>query len=172
MVSQFITKSNIIFACKFIGIGLLLSLALDYTPGLSQRSQWTQFLATVSCTLVQGFTPNEECTRQSSTLLSKKTPIIIVTKECDGINALILLTAAILSFPCRMREKIFGLAIGCPLLVLCNILRITALYYVSKYFHGQFDLIHTAVAPMATIMPTVIFYFIWLSRTKQHDLAT
>ncbi len=171
MVSQFITKSNIIFACKFIGIGLILSIALDYTPVLSQRNGWTQFLATVSCSLVQSFTPNEECTRQGATILSKKTPIVVVTKECDGLNALILLTAAVISFPCRPREKIVGLAIGCPLLVLCNILRITGLYYVSKYFHGHFDLIHTAVAPMATIMPTVIFYFIWLSRTKHNVLA-
>lgn len=171
MLSQFFTKTNILFVCKFLGSSLLLTLAFEYAPVLSQRDVWTHFLAAASCTIIQTATPAEKCVRHSSTLLSHKTPVVIVTEECDGINALILLTAAIISFPCLLRFKFAGLALGCSLLVACNIARITALYYVSRHFYPYFDAIHTMVAPMATIMPTVIFYFIWLSQAKQNDLA-
>ncbi len=166
MASQFLTKSNILFACKFIGISLLLALVFEYGPVLSEREGWSKLLASASCFIVQTATPAEGCVRNGSTLLSHKTPVVVITEECDGINALILLTAAILSFPCMIRYKIMGLVLGWIILVACNILRITALYYVSKYYYSSFDFIHTLVAPMATIMPTVIFYFIWLTRAK------
>lgn len=170
MTSQFFTKSNIAFACKFFGFSFLFVLAFDYIPMLSEREDWTRLLASASCGIIQSVTPAENCTRNNSTLLSNKTPVVIITKECDGINALILLSAAILSFPTIFRFKIIGIAIGSVILVFCNILRITSLYYISKHYTPYFDVIHTMVAPMATIMPTVIFYFIWLTRTKRHDL--
>jgi exosortase family protein XrtM len=80
---------------------------------------------------------------------------------CEGTELFFLLIAGVLAFPAPLRAKLAGLAVGLPLVIALNVLRVAALYVTVRDFPTQFELVHGYVAPTAFVALLGVFFLGW-----------
>jgi len=85
-----------------------------------------------------------------------------ITRGCDGLTSLILLLAAIVPFPVSFKSKIIGLAIGVPILLGFNYLRILTLALTKMHFPGHFQTMHVQILQPAMVLVTFAVFVVWL----------
>ncbi len=62
-----------------------------------------------------------------------------IAPGCDGIEAVIILVAAVLAFPAPWKHKLAGLVIGFFAIQALNLVRIISLFYMGQYSQIAFD---------------------------------
>jgi len=85
---------------------------------------------------------------------------------CNGLEAVMIYTVAILTFPATWKNRLFGFAAGFLVIQVLNLIRIVALAYAGVYHRDLFDLIHIYVAQgvmIAVALGTFILYLSYLS---------
>ncbi|NCC26255.1 MAG: hypothetical protein EOM25_13840, partial [Deltaproteobacteria bacterium] len=103
---------------------------------------WTVILnARVSAWVVNTLTPSEAVVLSGDTLISRGFSVQI-KPGCDGMDAMILLVAAMVAFPMPWKRRLLGLGLGLFLLYWANIARTVVLYYSAKYRPELFDFLH------------------------------
>src|SRR5215831_3114047 len=99
------------FLAFLIVQGVLFGLEL--TPWVQQWFvvPWTNTLAKISAEVVKLFDPN--VVSQGKVLRSTSASFAVsIEAGCNGVEATIVLLAAILSFPASWKRKLIGLAVG------------------------------------------------------------
>jgi exosortase H (IPTLxxWG-CTERM-specific) len=102
---------------------------------------------------------------------------IEVVAGCNGMEAVIILFAAVFAFPATIRQKIAGFVAGFLAIHALNIVRIVSLYYIAKYSHTWFEWFHLYVWQMLIILDALVVWLLWLrwinkeKRTKNATLA-
>jgi exosortase H (IPTLxxWG-CTERM-specific) len=86
-----------------------------------------------------------------------------VENGCNGIEAVVLLVAAIVAFPATARDRARGLAFGFLLIQALNVLRLVMLYWLGAYHRTWFDLFHVTVWQTIVILITFGFFLMWSS---------
>jgi exosortase family protein XrtM len=92
---------------------------------------------------------------------------IQVGQGCEGIDCLLLLIAAVLAFPAPWKAKLGALGAGVPLIYLCNLARIAALYHVQRHAPAYFDLMHIYVGQTFIILVGSVFFLFWMRHLAQ-----
>ncbi|MBI4776614.1 MAG: archaeosortase/exosortase family protein [Deltaproteobacteria bacterium] len=85
-----------------------------------------------------------------------------ITRGCDGLTSLILLVAAIIPFPVSIGRKILGLAIGIPVILGFNYLRILILALTKLNFPDSFQTMHVQILQPAMVIVTFAVFVAWL----------
>ena len=87
-----------------------------------------------------------------------------VVPDCGAIPSTAIFCAAILAFPTRWWRKLFGIAIGVPILYGVNIFRLTCLGVVGAYTNGGqwFDFAHKFVWQGLYIVFVVAVWMAWV----------
>lgn len=89
-----------------------------------------------------------------------------VSFGCNGLEAVMIRTVAIVSFPSLWKYKLMGIAGGFVLLQIINILRISALAYSAIHFKSLFEYIHIYIAQGMMIAVSLGIFFIYLNYAK------
>ena len=86
---------------------------------------WTNFLARISAGLVAFFDPNVLVTGK---IMQSTTNGFAVSIEagCNGVEAMILLVAAIAAYPASWKARLAGLGIGVVFIQLLNLVRVSS----------------------------------------------
>jgi len=84
-----------------------------------------------------------------------------IANGCNAIEASILLAAAILAFPARIRHRLIGAALGIALLQIVNLLRIISLLYLSRYAPGWFDFFHLYLWDALIMLDGLLIFLVW-----------
>jgi exosortase H (IPTLxxWG-CTERM-specific) len=84
-----------------------------------------------------------------------------IVKSCDAMEANILFVAAVLAFPEPWKKRIIGVALGVPLLVAINVLRICSLYYVGIHLPKAFEFFHLELWPLVLIGSGAGAFLFW-----------
>jgi len=94
-----------------------------------------------------------------------------INNGCNGIEAMLILLAAIGSFPATMKSRLIGLGIGALIVQLLNEVRIISLYLIGAYRPSLFQIFHTAVWQVVVILAAIIFFLQWSARVAPNRLA-
>jgi exosortase/archaeosortase len=87
-----------------------------------QRQQGVEHDKKISCSV----------TAQGNRIQSTRTDFALrIEAGCNGIEAVIILAAAMLAFPAVLLQRLAGLLIGTATIVLLNIVRIMSLFYLA-----------------------------------------
>jgi exosortase H (IPTLxxWG-CTERM-specific) len=122
---------------------------------------WTNELATICQKLVSAFDNNVEATGK---ILRSLTNGFAVSIEagCNGVEATIVLLAAILSFPSTLKHKLYGFLAGIVAVQGLNIVRVISLFYIGQWSMHLFELMHLYVWQALIMLDVLIVWLVWI----------
>ncbi len=88
---------------------------------------------------------------------------------CNGLEAVMIYTVAVLTFPASWKEKLIGIIGGFLVIQVLNLIRIVALAYAGVYHRELFDVIHIYVAQgvmIAVALGTFVLYLTYINRPR------
>ena len=67
---------------------------------------------------------------------------VLVGNGCNGAWAHLIFLASVLAYPATWKEKLLGLAVGQPVLVVLNVVRVVSLFIIGVYAPTIFRAAH------------------------------
>jgi exosortase H (IPTLxxWG-CTERM-specific) len=101
------------------------------------------------------------CTHQGS-IINLPSISLDIKFGCNGLEAVMIYSVAVIAFPSPWRKKLLGIAAGFVVIQVVNILRIAALGYSGIHFRRLFDYIHIYVAQGMMIAVSLGVFFLYL----------
>lgn len=150
------------FIILFILLQTLQYLTLPYTSPFLVDTMTIR----ASSALINIITPIEKTVVQGGVITGGAT--VAVMRGCEGVEGMLLLIAAICSFPARIPPKIYGIISGILIIYALNLLRIAGLYYTNRYRPDMFDMMHIYVGQTVIIIISMIFFIFWVSRIEHN----
>lgn len=149
---------------------LAVLFALELTPWVQAHLviPWTSFLATVSTGIVTMFDPN--VIAQGKVIRSGTNGFAVsIEAGCNGVEATIVLLAAMLAFPAPWRYRLVGLAIGFVAVQALNIVRIISLFYLGQWSYAVFEWAHLYVWQALIMLDVLVVWLLWVRRVPRSD---
>lgn len=87
---------------------------------------------------------------------------VAIAPGCDGIEAVIILVAAVLAFPAPWKHKLAGLAIGFLAIQGLNLVRIISLFYMGQWSRVAFDWFHLYLWQALIVLDALAVWLVWL----------
>lgn len=81
---------------------------------------------------------------------------------CNGVEALIILFAAMFAFPAPLRLKFIGFGIGFVAIQALNLVRIISLFYLGQWNMTWFEWFHLYLWQALIILDALVVWLIWL----------
>jgi exosortase/archaeosortase family protein len=130
--------------------GLFDSLRIGTTAVATTVVRWVGIPATRSGTLI---------------LLPGKT--LAIDLACTAIFIVALYTAIVLAYPVSIPQRLLGMAIGVPIILLGNILRLVAAAEVARIAPSSFAFFHDYLFQVGMVLITVAAWAAWLSLVRR-----
>jgi exosortase H (IPTLxxWG-CTERM-specific) len=150
------------FFILFVVIQAVL-FGLELTPWAQTHFvvPWTNTLAAISTWLTTVFDPNVAA---AGKIMRSTTNGFAVSIEagCNGIEATIVLVAAILAFPAPWMHKLIGLASGIVAVQGLNVVRVISLFYLGQWDRQWFEWAHLYVWQALIMLDVLIVWLIWV----------
>jgi exosortase H (IPTLxxWG-CTERM-specific) len=150
------------FFLWFLGLQATL-FGLELTPWAQSWFvvPWTNMLAATSAGIVKLFDPGVV---YHGKVLQSATNGFAVSIEagCNGVEATIVLVAAILAFPAPWKRKLAGLAIGIVAVQGLNIIRVISLFYLGQWNFNVFEWAHLYVWQALIMLDVLIVWLLWV----------
>jgi len=122
---------------------------------------WTNGIAAVSAWLVTVFDPNVAA--MGKVLRSTANGFAVsIESGCNGIEACIVLVAAVLAFPAPWRSKLVGLGAGILAVQGLNIVRVISLFYIGQWNMQAFEWAHLYVWQALIMLDVLIVWLVWV----------
>jgi exosortase/archaeosortase family protein len=87
-----------------------------------------------------------------------------IVDECTGVDATILVVAAVLVFPARWLPKLAGVLLAISVMMIVNFARILSLIYIGSYHPAWLEAAHLYVWPVIVIIAGVGTLLVWAER--------
>ncbi len=149
---------------------LAVLFGLELTPWAQAWfvEPWTGALATFSSRLVTLFDGNVVA---AGKVLRSTTNGFGVSIEagCNGVEATLVLLAAMLAFPAPWKHKVVGLVIGILAVQLLNVLRVISLFYLGQWNYDVFEFSHLYVWQALIMLDVLVVWLIWVRRVPRLD---
>jgi exosortase H (IPTLxxWG-CTERM-specific) len=122
---------------------------------------WTNALATISAWLVTLVDPNVAA---SGKVLRSTANGFAVSIEsgCNGVEATIVLVAAMLAFPAPWQRRLLGLAVGIVAVQGLNIIRVISLFYLGQWDLRVFEWAHLYVWQALIMLDVLVVWLVWV----------
>lgn len=162
---------------RFFVIFLLLLIGL-FTVEILQPVQqaiiipWTGLIAKVSAGLMQLFDSDVHSNGVIIQSLKNRFGVQIVA-GCNGVEATLILLAAVFAFPASLRHKLIGFGLGFLAIQGLNLVRIISLFYIGQWDREAFDWAHLYIWQALIMLDAMIVWLVWirmLPRTTAHAL--
>lgn len=91
---------------------------------------------------------------------------------CNGLEAVMIYTVAVLTFPATWKNRLIGFVAGFLVIQVLNLIRIVALAYAGVYHRDLFDLIHIYVAQgvmIAVALGTFVLYLTYINHGQSNQ---
>ena len=150
------------FFVTFVALQVAL-FAAELTPWAQQYFvvPWTSALATISAWLVTLFDP--DVAAAGKVLRSTVNGFAVsIEAGCNGIEATIVLVAAIFAFPAPWRDRLVGLAAGIVAVQGLNIVRVISLFYLGQWSMKVFDWAHLYVWQALIMLDVLVVWLVWV----------
>ena len=87
---------------------------------------------------------------------------VSIEPGCNGVEAMIILFAAIFAFPAPLKSKIIGFVIGFFAIQGLNLVRIISLFYLGQWNMTWFNWFHLYLWQALIILDALVVWLIWL----------
>lgn len=162
-------RPRVLFVAKFVAVLLVLYAVV----ALNQVNDavilpFTALVARASALLLRVL---EGSVAAEGTVMRSARFALDVRNGCNGVEATILLVAAILAFPATLRSRIAGLIGASIAIELLNVIRLASLFWLGEHYRSVFDLFHVAVWQSLIILAAISMFVIWSFRFAERPIA-
>ena len=119
---------------------------------------FTELLVRISTVLLAAI---GEKTQSVGTVIQSPAFAVDVKNGCNGVEASLLLVAAMLAFPASPKQRALGIAGGLSVIQGVNLFRIVSLFWLGVHHRNVFELFHAAVWQTALILLAVGIFLAW-----------
>ena len=157
------------FAILFLLIMTALFAAELTAP--AQRAfvePWTDAVARVSAGAVTLFDP--QVVAHGKVLESGRNGFAVsIEAGCNGIEASLILIAAMLAFPAPWKHRLAGIAIGLVAVQALNVVRVVSLFYLGQWSPRAFEWAHLYVWQALIMLDALIVWLLWIRSLPAGD---
>ena len=122
---------------------------------------WTALLADLSGWLMQWF--DAQVMVSGKVIRSTVTDFgVSIEPGCNGVEAMIVLLAAVVAFPAPWVYKLKGLLAGFVAIQALNLVRIISLYYLGLWNPVLFEWAHLYIWQALIMLDALIVFLIWV----------
>jgi len=150
------------FFIAFIAL-LALFFGLELTPFAQAWlvTPWTDAVAWTATSLTRIFDPG---VRAAGNVISTSTGAFAVSIEagCNGVEATLVLVAAVLAFPASWRHRLLGIAIGTAAVQGLNIVRVISLFYLGQWNFDAFEWAHLYLWQALIMLDVLVVWLLWV----------
>lgn len=160
---------------RFLGIFLLVLLALflaELTPPVQRMVvvPWTAFLASASAFIVRLVDSN--VLSHGNVLQDMRSGSgIAIEAGCNGVEACIMLAAALFAYPAGLRSRMAGLLVGSVAIQLLNLVRIVSLFYLVQWSVPAFEFAHLYLWQALIMLDVLVVWLVWLRWVTRRQFA-
>jgi len=119
---------------------------------------WTRFNASASAALATAL--GVESTAYG-TIVRCGSQTLNILAGCNGAHALLILVASILAFPASWSRRWIGVALGIPLLLGFNLVRLVNLIVVATHWPERLELFHVYIWQTLIILIAFGLFVLW-----------
>ena len=122
---------------------------------------WTALLARLCAALVTWF--DASAAAAGKVLWNMQTGFgVSIEAGCNGIEACIVLFAAIMAFPERWQHKLLGLAVGFVAVQGLNVVRVISLFYLGQWNTEVFNFAHEYLWQGLIMVDVLVVWLLWV----------
>ncbi|MFK8011223.1 MAG: exosortase H [Marinicellaceae bacterium] len=159
-------RFTIIFIVLILG---LFALELYQPINNAVIVPFTGILAQVSTFIMQLFDSDVVANGVIISSKSNTSNAVKIAAGCNGVEAVIILFAAIFAFPSKFEHKIYGFIIGFFGIQILNVVRIISLYYLLQWDKNWFDWFHLYLWQALIILDALVLWLLWLRYLPKTD---
>ena len=160
---------------RFLAIFVLVLLALflaELTPPVQRMIvvPWTSLLASASAFLVRMIDPS--VLSYGNVLQNMRSGSgISIEAGCNGVEACIMLAAAVCAYPATLRLRMAGLLVGSAAIQLLNLVRIISLFYLAQWSVPAFEFAHLYLWQALIMLDVLVVWLVWLRWVTRRQYA-
>jgi exosortase H (IPTLxxWG-CTERM-specific) len=150
------------FALVFLGILAVLFTA-QLTPPVQRVAvqPWTAAIAVASAGLIQLVDSN--VVASGKVLRSTSNGFgVSIEAGCNGVEAALILVAAILAYPAPWPHRVLGIAAGLLAVQVLNIVRVVSLFYVGQWSLAAFEWSHLYLWQALIMLDVLVVWLVWI----------
>lgn len=151
---RFLLKFVLIIAVSYVTIALRPVDRAVVAP-------FTRGVAATSAALLRSF--GQEV-RIDGTTMRSPTFAVDVKNGCNGLEALLLLIAAIAAYPASWKARLSGIVAGSVIIEGVNLIRVSSLFIIGRDYPRFFDSFHITVWQTVIFILSIGLFAIWSSR--------
>jgi exosortase H (IPTLxxWG-CTERM-specific) len=151
---------------RFIALFIALIVFL-FAVELSRPAQtyfvlpWTSALTSAAAFLLQTF--DSSVIASGKVIANAKSGFSVsVEAGCNGIEAVIVLLAAMLAYSAPWRHKLVGILLGALTIQLMNLVRVITLFYIGQWSLSAFEWAHLYVWQALIMLDVVVVWLVWI----------
>lgn len=158
MAADFMFRFFIIFSVLLIG---LFTLEILQPAEKYVILPFTSMIADISVWIVQVF--DDDVIATGNVIRDKASGFgVRIERGCNGLEAVIILFAAIFAFPAPFKNKLIGFTAGFFAIQLLNLVRIISLFYLGQWNYNAFEWFHLYLWQALIILDALVVWLIWL----------
>jgi exosortase H (IPTLxxWG-CTERM-specific) len=130
---------------------------------------FTSFVADVSVWIIQFF--DDGVIARANVIQDSVSGFgVRIERGCNGVEAMIILFAAIFAFPAPLKNKLLGFVAGFFAIQALNLVRIVSLFYLGQWNQVAFEWFHLYLWQALIIMDALVVWLVWLRTLPQAKL--
>jgi exosortase H (IPTLxxWG-CTERM-specific) len=150
------------FLIVFIAL-LAISFGFELTPFAQAYvvTPWTGAVAHVAGALMSAY---EGSITPSGNVIGSMSSANAVSLEagCNGLEATLVLVAAIVAFPAPWRHRLRGIGLGVLAVQALNVVRVASLFYLGQWNRDVFEWAHLYVWQALIMLDVLIVWVVWM----------
>lgn len=157
------------FFLIFLAIQAVL-FTLELTPPVQRVliQPFTGLLATVSGHLLDLL--GRPVAISGVLIQDQLTPFAVeIAAGCNGVEAVIILVAAMLAFPAPWQYKLLGVLVGILAIQALNLVRIVSLYLLGLWNQTAFEWAHLYLWQALIMLDVLLLWLLWIRALPRRD---
>lgn len=160
---------------RFLAIFLVVLVGLflaELTPPAQAWlvEPWTALLARASAALVGLF--DDSVIAYGRVLQDSASGIgVSIEAGCNGVEACLILLAAVLAYPAPWRARLLGIGLGFAAIQAANLLRIITLFYLAGWNMQVFEFAHLYLWQALIMLDVLVVWMVWMRWVARREFA-
>lgn len=156
------TRRELVFLAKFLGL-LALFFALLAPKAVNDRVV-EPFTAGVAHAAAAVLRVVGEPAVVTGTAIASPRFSVNIKNGCNGLETILIFSAALLAFPAPAKTKAIGLLAGFVAIEIVNLVRIVSLFFIGIHFPKLFEDWHLVVWQVLVVLFGVGLFLVWADR--------